>query len=133
MEPFNLHNQKIDSGFKAPANYFDNLEDLILAKTVQNLQKPVKKLWVKQLWFYNSVAACLFLSFGLIYYLNDNQSPIDKNYLETYLISNTTSAEIYQNFTDEDINELTKTIINKNEISEYVMVDFEYYSHTENE
>lgn len=133
MEHFNLHNQKFDSGFRAPTNYFDNLEDVIMAKLNQNEQKPVKKLWANQLWFYNSVAACVLFILGLTFYFNQNKSQLDQNYLESYLISNASSDEIYKNFTDQDIQELTERILDKQEIYEYVAVDFDYYNNPENE
>ncbi|UYW02563.1 hypothetical protein K5I29_06745 [Flavobacterium agricola] len=129
MKPFNLHNEKIESGFQAPENYFDNLEDVILAKLNQNTEKPIKKLGFSKLWLYNSVAACVLLVGGLLLFWNQQQNELDSNFLETYLISNTTSDEIYQNFTDEDIQELTETILNKQDIYEYVSIDMGYYSH----
>ena len=133
MKPFNLHNTKIDSGFKAPDNYFDNLEDAIFSKINANEQKPIKKLWVNKLWLYNSVAACVLITLGLFFYYNQTQPQLDNKYLESYLISNANSDEIYKNFTDQDIQELTETILDKQDIYEYVSVDFDYYSHLENE
>lgn len=133
MKPFDLNNTKLNSGFNTPSEYFNNLEDSILAKINSTEQKPIKKLWVKELWFFNSVAASLLLMLGIVFYNYTKTPQLDKKYLESYLISNTTSDEIYNNFTEKDFQELTETILNKQDIHEYVSVDFEYYSNLENE
>jgi uncharacterized membrane protein len=133
MKDFKLDNKKIDSGFKAPENYFDNLEDAILLKMNRNNPKPVKRLWTSSVWLYNTAAACILIVLGFVLYFNQNDTEIDTTYLESYLVSNTTSDEIYKNFTNEDIQQLTETILNKEDIYEYVSVDFGYYSYIDNE
>jgi len=133
MKPVNLHNKKLDSGFKVPNTYFDDLEDAVFQKMNLNSEKPVKKLAFKKLWLYNSVAACALLAFGIAFYMKTTQTELDQNDLESYLMANTTSDDIYQNLSEQDIEELTENILNKQDVYEYVSIDLGYYSDLEND
>ena len=127
MKEFDLHKNKIHTGFKTPQNFLEDFEDVVMAKLNAQEQKPVKKLWQQGSFWFNNVAAAAVLVVGGIYYTNQKAyTKLDEGVLENYILTTSSTDEISSKLTDNDIEELSKKIIKKEDIQEYVHLDLGY-------
>lgn len=132
MKEFNLHNYSKKNSFTTPTNYFDGVEDTIMQKIESNTEKPVKKLWNLNLYWFNGIAAAVLVVVGCVHYFNTNSiSKIDQNALVNYLMINTTTEDITNQLSEKDIEELSKNILKTEEVREYVDINMNYYANWE--
>jgi len=104
MKKFDLHNDpKIETGFKIPENYFENLEDRIMSQLPEQEVKVIP-LWQRKTVWYTGVAAVFMLSIGTWMYFNQQKNEIIATSQE-YLAyeSDITHEDIAMQLTDEDI------------------------------
>ena len=128
MNKFDLHKNKIQPGFKTPPNLLNDFEDVVMSKLNIQEQKPVKKLWKQGSFWFNNIAATAVLVVGLIYYTNHKMySKLDQGILENYILTTSTTEEISSHLTENDIEELSKKIIKKEDIQDYVHLDLGYH------
>lgn len=131
MNNLKLNNEnKINSGFKIPDNYFEQFEKKMTNHVQLNHQIKVIPLWKqKRIWF-SSIAALLLISVGLPYYFSTNTKNeiIDQEVLESYIVMQPSinSFEIASHLTDEDIKVLEAELaLNNQEIEEYLLNESE--------
>jgi hypothetical protein len=112
MKPINLENdQKINSGFKVPDNYFENFSENILNEITENKIKVIAINNDRRKWFY-AAAAILIIGitlFGLNKF-NSNNNQIDNLVLENYLTNHSAinDNDIANLLTNKDFQKLNK-------------------------
>lgn len=133
MKDFDLNNNKINSGFKVPENYFDNFENKILSKIeINKKSKVVPLFYKKQLWI-SSLAAVILLTIAIPVYFNSiNNSAIENTTIENYLSyqSNFTTFDIIENLDETDIKALESSFAVNEEAIESYLIDnqnLDYY------
>jgi len=111
MKKFDLHNDpKIETGFKIPENYFENLEDRIMNQLPEQ-EARVVPLWQRKTVWYSGVAAIFMLSIGTWMYFNQQSNEIMATSQEYLAYSNDiTTEEIAYHLTDEDITTIEKEL-----------------------
>ena len=128
MEPIDReHNDKIESGFKIPANYFEQFEAKMMAQI--SIEKEIKVVSIfqnKQLWI-SSIAAAVLLAIGIpVYFTMANETKLDATTIENYLATQKSVGmiELTKHLTDDDIEELEVslgvTIANTDGIENYL-------------
>jgi hypothetical protein len=95
MNDFKINSgSNIDSGFKIPEDYFENLSDKVLMKINQPEPKVISFFYRKKVWI-SSVAAVLVISFSITLYTKIAvKSNEEKLTLENY-ISNQSEISQY--------------------------------------
>ncbi|WP_338409842.1 hypothetical protein [uncultured Flavobacterium sp.] len=113
MNNFKL-NKKINSGFKVPENYFEELENKILNQlTVKSSSKVISAWQNKRLWM-AGVAAVLLVSIALPFYYTINQTNAieDADYLNYLSIQpSINNYEIANQLTNDDITSLEEIVV----------------------
>lgn len=128
MKPFDIeNNEKIETGFKIPANYFEQFEAKMMAQI--SLEKEMKIVSIfqnKQLWI-SSIAAAVLLAIGIpVYFTMANETKVDATTIENYLATQKSVGmiELTKHLTDDDIEELEVslgvTIANTDGIENYL-------------
>lgn len=128
MKPFDIeHNDKIETGFTIPENYFEQFEAKMMAKIP--VVKEVKVISIfqnKQLWM-SSIAAVVLLAIGIpVYFSMANETKLDALTIENYLANQKSVGitELSKHLTDQDIKELEVSlgvsIANTDGIEEYL-------------
>ena len=128
MKPFDIeNNEKIETGFKIPANYFEQFEAKMMAQI--SLEKEMKIVSIfqnKQLWI-SSIAAAVLLAIGIpVYFTMANETKLDATTIENYLATQKSVGmiELTKHLTDDDIEELEVslgvTIANTDGIENYL-------------
>jgi hypothetical protein len=110
MKTFKLENEnKIESGFKTPDNYFDTLSLRILQQLPKEEPKVISIFQNKKVWMY---AAAAILVFGLSIPIYDNFTKktfeIDNVTIENYITyqSSVTGTDIVNLLDEKDIKEM---------------------------
>ena len=128
MEPIDReHNDKIESGFKIPANYFEQFEAKMMAQiSVEKEIKVVSIFQNKQLWI-SGFAAIVLIAIGIpVYFTMTNETKLDATTIENYLATQKSigMTELTKHLTDDDIKELQVslgvTITNTDGIEDYL-------------
>lgn len=111
MKKFDLHNDpKIETGFKIPENYFENLEDRIMNQLPEPEVKVIS-LWQRKSVWISGIAAILVVSFGAWFYFNQQSTELSVSSQEYLAYSNDLSTEdIAYHLTDEDISTIEKEL-----------------------
>ena len=127
MKEFKLDNEpKITSGFKAPKDYFENLEISVLKKITEK-ETPVYTLSTKRNWFIAAAAVFVIaLSIPIVNYMNTSTSTIDQVQLETYLTeqSNLSEDDIVELLDEEKIQKIKLELnLNTNELEEALLTN----------
>ena len=128
MKPFDIeHNDKIETGFKIPENYFEQFEAKMMAQIP--VEKEVKVISIfhnKQLWI-SSIAALVLLAIAIPFYFNmANETKLDASTIENYLANQKSvgTTELTKHLTDQDIKELETslgvTIVDSDGIESYL-------------
>lgn len=103
MKEFDLeNNQKIESGFKIPDQYFESLEFKIMDQITKNPVKVISLFETRKFWI-GSVAAILLISITALFYFNNSE--ISNTNTEEYLTyqTNLSTEDIVEHLTDDDI------------------------------
>lgn len=103
MKEFNLEtDNKIESGFNIPEQYFETLEAKIMAQIHTNPVKVISIFETRRFWI-SSIAAIFLIVISAVFYLNHHETTTinPEGYL-TYQ-TNLTTEEIVEYLTDEDI------------------------------
>ena len=128
MEPIDReHNDKIESGFKIPANYFEQFEAKMMTQiSVEKEIKVVSIFQNKQLWI-SGFAAIVLIAIGIpVYFTMTNETKLDATTIENYLATQKSigMTELTKHLTDDDIKELQVslgvTITNTDGIEDYL-------------
>lgn len=128
MKEFDLHKNKIQTGFKTPPSFLDGFEDVVMAKLNIQEHKPVKKLWQQGSFWFNSVAAAAVLVVGGIYYSNHQAyKNLDHAIIENYILTTSSTEDLSSKLSENDIEELSIKIIKKEDIEDYVNLDLGYH------
>ncbi len=134
MNNFDLHTNKIPSGFKTPDGYFDGLENSVLAKINAENDTNTKVFALnrnKKLWF-TAVAAVLALLFCLPMLINSNKVTLEKvetASLESYLATEFSSYELAEKLNSVENIEITDVVtVSDDDMENY----FEYNQNLEN-
>ena len=103
MKEFDLeNNQKIESGFKIPDQYFESLEFKIMDQITNNPVKVISLFETRKFWI-GSVAAILLITItALLYFNNSEISNINTEEYLTYQ-TNLSTEDIVEHLTDDDI------------------------------
>ena len=128
MKPFDIEsNEKIETGFKIPENYFEQFEAKMMAQI--SLEKEMKIVSIfqnKQLWI-SSIAAAVLLAIGIpVYFTMANETKLDTTTIENYLATQKSVGmiELTKHLTDDEIEELEVslgvTIANTDGIENYL-------------
>ncbi|WP_370478255.1 hypothetical protein [Tamlana flava] len=87
MAQIKLSEKVSHSGFKTPSGYFDTLEDRIIEKTsVKKATKVISLFNKKNLIYVSGVAAAVLLLFNLSIFERDPWSSLDTETVENYLL-----------------------------------------------
>ena len=103
MKEFDLeNNQKIESGFKIPDQYFESLEFKIMDQITNNPVKVISLFETRKFWI-GSVAAILLIAITALLYFNNSE--ISNTNTEEYLTyqTNLSTEDIVEHLTDDDI------------------------------
>ena len=128
MKPFDIEsNEKIETGFKIPANYFEQFEAKMMAQiSVEKEIKVVSIFQNKQLWI-SGFAAIVLIAIGIpVYFTMTNETKLDATTIENYLATQKSigMTELTKHLTDDDIKELQVslgvTITNTDGIEDYL-------------
>lgn len=111
MKKFDLHNDpKIETGFKIPEHYFENLEDRIMNRLPEQKVKVIS-LWQRKSVWISGMAAVLVVSLGTWFYFNQQSTEFSVSSQEYLAYSNDiTTEEIAYHLTDEDITTIEKEL-----------------------
>ncbi len=126
MKPINLDNEpKIESGFKVPENYFDDLSERLINK-IPEKEVNVISIFSKTKKWVNAVAAILIIGISipvLNHFINKSKE-IDSLVLENYITYNSTlnETDIADLLTQNEINKIKidlkiEDLIIENELS----------------
>ncbi|WP_136666475.1 hypothetical protein [Flavobacterium sp. H122] len=113
MKKIDLENdEKIESGFKIPDNYFDSFEDRLMQR-ISEEEKPVKviSLWQRKSKWISGIAAAVVISIGTWLYFEQKTTEnieMTQDYL-TYE-ADVTTEEIAMLLTNEDLTHLESEI-----------------------
>ena len=104
MKKFDLHNDpKIETGFKIPEHYFENLENRIMNQLPEQEVKVIS-LWQRKSVWISGLAAVLVVSLGTWFYFNQQANELTVSSQEYLAYSSDLSTEdIAYHLTDEDI------------------------------
>jgi hypothetical protein len=112
MKDFKLDsNEKITSGFKIPDNYFDDFSEKVMQRLPKEEPKVISFYARNKRWIYSAAAVVvLALSVPIVYQMQNNETEMTSNEVESYLVNHTTlSDEDIVNLLDqEDIEKLKK-------------------------
>ena len=103
MKEFDLeNNQKTESGFKIPDQYFESLEFKIMDQITNNPVKVISLFETRKFWI-GSVAAILLIAITALFYFNNSE--ISNTNTEEYLTyqTNLSTEDIVEHLTDDDI------------------------------
>jgi len=111
MKKFDLHNDpKIETGFKIPEHYFENLEDRIMNQLPEPEVKVIS-LWQRKSVWISGIAAVLVVSLGTWFYFNQQANELTVSSQEYLAYSSDLSTEdIAYHLTDEDITTIEKDL-----------------------
>jgi hypothetical protein len=120
MKQFDLENDdKINSGFKIPDDYFNQFESKIMNQISEKEVKVVSIFERRKFWL-SAVAAVFAVGILTTVYLNFNQN--DSIIAEDYLAydNSITTEEIAEHLTDDDINKIEESLnLYDNETTDY--------------
>lgn len=131
MKEFNLHTNKIKSGFETPDNYFEKFENELMAKVSKEKQpKVVSLFYKKQIWI--SAIAAIFVALLAIPFYFDSVSTknIETTTLENYLSAEFYTYDLVDKLSEEDILALENEVsLNKDAVESYLMdtQNLDYY------
>ena len=99
---------KIDSGFKVPNGYFEQLEMEIIINSYKNVK--VISIFKKTKFWLSSVAAILIIAISIvsIFSLTKNEPISNEDYL-TYS-NNLTTDDLIEHLSEEDISQLESSL-----------------------
>ena len=103
MKEFDLeNNQKTESGFKIPDQYFESLEFKIMDQITNNPVKAISLFETRKFWI-GSVAAILLIAITALFYFNNSET--SNTNTEEYLTyqTNLSTEDIVEHLTDDDI------------------------------
>lgn len=134
MKDFNLHNEKINTGFKVPEGYFEEFESKMLDNLMVKKETKVVSLFhKKQIWI-SSMAAVFVLAIAIPVYFNSAKTvTLENATIENYLVDQTSFStfDIIDNLNDNDIKELEDAlaISDKNSVESYLLdtQNLDYY------
>lgn len=111
MKKLDLHNDpKIETGFKIPEHYFENLEDRIM-NLLPEQEVKVISLWQRKSVWISGIAAVLVVSLGTWFYFNQQANELTVSSQEYLAYSSDLSTEdIAYHLTDEDITTIEKDL-----------------------
>ena len=123
MKDFNLHNEKINTGFKVPEGYFEEFESKMLTQLTLEHKPKVISLWKQKRVWMTSIAAVLLISIALPIYFSMNKTTkptFEDETIETYLAMQTslTNYEIATELTNEDFASLEENLALNNDAVE---------------
>jgi len=108
MKTFKLENEpKIESGFIAPENYFEDFSAKILQQLPNNEPKVISIFYRRKTWFYSAAIIVLALTIPVYIYYN-NSSKIDPVTLENYISyhSNVSDVDLVSLLDENDIQKM---------------------------
>ncbi len=129
MDSFDLHNEKLKSGFTPPEGYFESFEAKIMQQTTEKRTKVVA-LPRSKMWFSGMAAALALFFFVTKNNTNNDFDSLDTSTIETYLASEFSMYEITEKLEAEDIDNLDEwASINTESLESYFEdnQNLEYY------
>lgn len=131
MKDFDLHNSKMESGFKVPENYFENFEDRLMSQIEPKAEPKVISLFHrKQIWI-SAIAAVFVALIAIPVYFNSvTTEKISNQTLENYLTTEYNTYDLINNLSEEDIQSLeTSVSLNDAAIEDYLLQEdnIDYY------
>ncbi|KAF2518577.1 hypothetical protein E0W68_07405 [Flavobacterium salilacus subsp. salilacus] len=130
MKNFKLDNEpKINSGFKAPDDYFSTLTDIVLQKLPQQETKVIPLYRKKPVWLSAAAIFMILIGGSLFFKLNTTTAQPDSTAIENYLVyqSSISEYDLYQKLDADDIAELEQSIGVSNEaIEDYISTQNNY-------
>jgi hypothetical protein len=111
MKRVNLENdKKIDSGFKIPDRYFEEIEDKIMNSISGNKAIKVVSLFQKKQFWFSAIAAIFVLSFSINLFLSNNKK--ESLNVDDYFAyeSNISTYEIAEKLSDNDITSIEESL-----------------------
>ncbi|MBL0013162.1 MAG: hypothetical protein IPP30_05195 [Flavobacterium sp.] len=127
MKAFKLDKKpKINSGFKVPDAYFENLESSILQK-ISTKETPVFTLFTKRNWLLATAAVFVIaLSIPLVNQMTTSTSTVDEVQLENYLCeqSNLSEDDIVELLDEEKIEKIKLDLnVDSNELEDALLTN----------
>ena len=110
MKQFDLDNdQKIDSGFRIPENYFEQFEAKMMSQLPKKEVKVISIFETRKFWF-SAVAVVFVISLFTTIYLSNNTN--ENISAEDYLACQTTisTEDIIDNLSDDDITAIEESL-----------------------
>ncbi len=130
MKEFDLHNNKIKSGFEIPDNYFEKFENELMEKvSVETQPKVVSLFYKKQIWI-SAIAAIFVAMLAIPFYFNSANKTIETTTLESYLATEFSTYELLDNLSETQITELENEIAFNDEVIEDYLLEtqnLDYY------
>ncbi|TYA92267.1 hypothetical protein [Seonamhaeicola marinus] len=104
MNQIKLKSTASNSGFEVPDNYFENLEQEIISKTRKTEPKVIKLFSKKNLVYVSSIAAAIVLLFTLN--ISNTKEELDYKTVENYILDEEISSyDIASLLEEEDLTE----------------------------
>ncbi len=123
MKEFDLHTNRIKSGFEIPDNYFEKFENELMEKVATKAEPKVVSLFYrKQVWI-SAIAAVFVALFAIPFYFNSvSSSNLETATLENYLTTEFNTYDLVDKLTEEDIVALEGEVSLSNEaIEDYLL------------
>jgi len=110
MKTFKLENEpKIESGFKAPDNYFDTFSARVLQQLPKEEPKVISIFQKRKIWMYAAAAILIFgLSIPVYNNYSKNSNEIDNVTIENYITyhSSVSGSDIVNLLDEKDIQDI---------------------------
>lgn len=130
MKEFDLHTNKIKSGFKTPDNYFEKFENELMEKvSIEAQPKVVSLFYKKQIWI-SAIAAVFVAMLAIPFYFNSANKTIETTTLESYLATEFSTYELIDNLSEDQLLELEDEFVVTDDAMESYLLEtqnLDYY------
>lgn len=110
MKTFDIeNNDKINSGFKIPEDYFELFEEKIMNQ-IEEKEVKVISIFRKRKFWLSGVAAIFVLGLFTTIYISNKEINITKNDDLLAFENTITNEDIIENLSDNDITEIEKSL-----------------------
>ena len=132
MKDFKLDNHpKINSGFKAPEGYFDDLSEKIETKLLRQETLTISILRKNKKWI-PAVAAIFIVAIGIFYFLKQKTSgnDLDATTAENYVVyqSDISQDDLVMLLNDRDLDKMKVDLKIQNDTLENLILDNEEFN-----
>ena len=139
MKDFKLEtNEKINTGFKVPENYFESFSVRVMQQLPKEEVKVISFYNRNKRWIYSAAAVLIIaLTIPTIYQIQNKQQEISTNDVESYIVNHSTISDddIVNLLEQDDIDKIKTDVSVENDAIEEVLTnntELEQYITNEN-